>query len=90
VFVFPKASDYKLSGTKSQVLSAWAAYEGQILHDMVAYCHKLNRGSPNSADAKIMALKAMCPTPRAPATRKRKSPDESPKDRCHLLLSIII
>jgi hypothetical protein len=77
-----EASEWKLSGVKPKHdtgMSEWAALEGTAVHCIVAYLHKLTRNSTKSHDKTIMMLKALCPSPGDPVTRKRKSPSD---DRC--------
>jgi hypothetical protein len=69
-----QASEYKLCGepagsVSDDVVTPWALAEGQILHDMVAYIHKLSRHTKNSRDPVIAALKLLCPV--EPVTRRR-------------------
>ena len=42
----------------------------KVLHDLVAYLHRLNRHTSASRDPTIAALKALCPD--KPVTRKRR------------------
>ena len=74
--------DWSLSGlSKTQqnpgVVSHWAIFEGQLLHDMISYVHRLKRNHENSYDADIADLKAFVPdTPRT--RRTSKSAEMSP------------
>ena len=73
---FDGANDFKIGQVPEDLqqanrVSPWAAFEGQVLHDMVSYMHRLGR-NPNSTDADLAELKKNCPS--SPKTRKRKKP----------------
>jgi hypothetical protein len=61
VHMFDKASDWKIGNTSialrdSPHPSPWAIYEGQVLHDMISYVHRLKRSHCNSTDPDLKAL----------------------------------
>jgi hypothetical protein len=81
--VLHEASEFKLSGDKHATeahLTSWCMFQGQLAHDLVAYCHKLRRHSENSICKYVLDLKALCPAPSAASTRKRKSPSALAED----------
>jgi hypothetical protein len=74
------ACEYKLSvcptmfrTDDSGVPSPWASYEGQVLHDLVAHLHRLNRSSRGARSEQISALKELCPQKGEHTTRQRKT-----------------
>jgi hypothetical protein len=78
-----EASEWKLSGENGAKLAytSWSVHEGQLLHDLVAYLHKLRRRTEGSACKYVNELKALCPAPADAPTRKRKSPSGAAEDR---------
>ena len=72
--MFDEASGYTLGNVPEDMrdhedfISSWAVIEGQILHDMVSYTHRLAK-HPGTTDAAVAVLKQLCPN--SPKTRKR-------------------
>ena len=83
------ASDFTLSALDeadkdAKNVSSWAVFEGTVLHDLVAYCHKLSRNSGNANKETIRQLKELCPQKNDPKTRSKKEsaapPEETQRD----------
>jgi hypothetical protein len=75
VHAFDGASNWAIGGVSqmhrdNDACSPWASFEGQLVHDMISYVHRLNRSSPKSRPGFLKALKALCPT--EPKTRPKK------------------
>jgi hypothetical protein len=60
VHLFDKASEWKIGNVPTAARDAvhpspWAMFEGQVLHDMVTYVHRLKRSHDNSTDPVLKA-----------------------------------
>ena len=82
IHLFDKASEWRLGSTPSTSRdmhpSPWAMFEGQTLHDMVSYVHRLKRSHGNSTDTDLQTLKDLVPI--TPKTRKRRESGDSPAE----------
>ena len=65
---FDQASTFRLSQVQAHfkdprtLESPWSMFEGQVLHDLVSYVHRLHRAHEQSRNPTLQALKHLCPS----------------------------